>query len=518
MSEHVLGGRAAFARVRPVCLGDDGQVVDRGATSDLAFVTSENVITDRARRVRPGTRGTTLSMRSARSVTTFAAGAASILALTVASLGLPAQALQAQKPAAAPPEAAAPPAAQAAPAAPVNPLSESVAAVVNDEIVSSYDLMQRMRLLMATSGMQPTQENLPQIEQEALRSLIDEHLQMQELKRLEKQQKITIISTDKEVDEQIADIAQSNKMTADQLKQSLVQQGIGLETWRAQLRAESSWQSWIQGRYGSRLRIGEDQIKAYQKRLADAAAKPQYQVSEVFLDAARVGGMEVATNGAAQLLNQMQQGAPFAAVARQFSASATAANGGDVGWVSPGEMPPEVDAALEELRPGQLSKPIPVKDGVYIVYLRDKRAGSKTAIVDLKQVAVPLAADANEAQVAAATKLLTDLKPKITNCQTLESVAGKVDGLVAGDLGEAEITDLAPAFQEAAGKLDVGQVSDPIRTDAGMHLIAVCGKRQGGANAPSHDQIENRLRGQQLALISKRYLRDLRNQATIETR
>ena len=59
---------------------------------------------------------------------------------------------------------------------------------------------------------------------------------------------------------------------------------------------------------------------------------------------------------------------------------------------------------------------------------------------------------------------------------------------------------------------------DPIRTDAGMHLIAVCGKRQGGANAPSHDQIENRLRGQQLALISKRYLRDLRNQATIETR
>lgn len=459
-------------------------------------------------------------MRSARSVTTFAAGAASILALTVAGLGLPALALQAQQPAAAPPEAAAPPA-QAPAAAPqpaANPLSESVAAVVNDEIVSSYDLMQRMRLLMATSGMQATQENLPQIEQEALRSLIDEHLQMQELKRVEKQQKITIISTDKEVDEQIGDIAQGNKMSADQLKQQLVSQGIGLDTWRAQLRADSSWQNWIQGRYGSRLRIGEDQIKAYQRRLADAAAKPQYEVSEVFLDSARVGGMEVAANGAAQLINQMQQGAPFAAVARQFSGSASAANGGDVGWVSPGEMPPEVDAALEELRPGQLSRPIPVKDGVFIVYLRDKRAGSKTAIVDLKQVAAPLAADATEAQVAAATKLLTDLKPKINNCQTLEGAAAKVDGLVAGDLGEAEVTDLAPAFQEAANKLDVGQVSDPIRTDAGMHLIAVCGKRQGGANAPSHDQIENRLRGQQLALISKRYLRDLRNQATIETR
>ncbi|WP_181242544.1 peptidylprolyl isomerase [Caulobacter vibrioides] len=445
-------------------------------------------------------------------MTTFAAGAASILALTVASLGAPAMAQQ-QAPA-----EAAPPAAQApAPAAP-QPLSESVAAVVNDDIISSYDLMQRMRLLMATSGMQPTQENLPQIEQEALRSLIDERLQMQELKRVEKQQKITIISTDKEVEEQIGDIAQSNRLQPDQLKQQLVAQGIGLDTWRAQLRAESSWQSWIQGRYGSRLRIGEDQIKAYQRRLADAAAKPQYQISEVFLDSARVGGMEVAVNGASQLISQMQQGAPFAAVARQFSGSATAANGGEVGWVSQGEMPAEVDAALEQLRPGQLSVPIQVKDGVYIIYLRDKRAGSKTAIVDLKQVAAPLAADATPAQVDAATKLLNDLKPKITSCQTLEATAGKVDGLVAGDLGEAEITDLAPAFQEAANKLEMGQVSDPIRTDAGLHLIAVCGKRQGGANAPTHDQIENRLRGQQLALIAKRYLRDLRNQATIETR
>ncbi len=454
-------------------------------------------------------------MRSARSVTTFAAGAASILALTVASLAPP---VLAQDQAGAPPQVQAPPAAPQAAAPAPAPLSESVAAVVNDDIISSYDLMQRMRLLMATSGMQPTQENLPQIEQEALRSLIDERLQMQELRRVEKQQKITIISTDKEVDEQVADIAQANKMTAEQLKQSLVQQGIGLETWRAQLRADSSWQAWIQGRYGSRLRIGEDQIKAYQRRLAESAAKPQYQISEVFLDASRVGGMEVAMNGAAQLITQMQQGAPFAAVARQFSGSATAANGGDVGWVSQGEMPPEVDAALEQLRPGQLSRPIQVKDGVYIIYLRDKRAGSKTAIVDLKQVAAPLPADATQAQVDAAAKLLNDLKPKITSCQTLEATAAKVDGLVAGDLGEAEITDLAPAFQEAANKLDVGQISDPIRTDAGLHLIAVCGKRQGGANAPTHDQIENRLRGQQLALISKRYLRDLRNQATIETR
>jgi len=446
-------------------------------------------------------------MRSARSVTTFAASAASILALTVA--GFPAQARQATPLVDAPPAAAEPRA---------NPLSESVAAVVNDDIVSSYDLMQRMRLLMVTSGLQPTQENLPQLEQEALRSLIDEHVQMQELRRVEREQKITIISTDKEVDEEIENIAQGNKMNAQQLLASLSAQGVSADTWRAQIRAETSWQNWISGRYGSRLRIGEDQIKAFQRRMAESASKPQYQVSEVFIDAVRVGGSEVALNGARQLVTQMQQGAPFAAVARQFSAAATAANGGDAGWVSPGEMPAEVDAALEQLRPGQLSAPIQVKDGVYIVYLRDKRSGAKATLVDLKQVAVALPKDAPEADVQAATALLAGLKPKLTSCQTLEAEAGKVSGVVAGDLGEAEIGDLAPSFQEAANALNIGQVSDPIRTDAGLHLIAVCGKRQSGGGAPSHDQIENRLKGQQLALISKRYLRDLRNSATIETR
>ncbi|OZA71002.1 MAG: peptidylprolyl isomerase, partial [Sphingomonadales bacterium 39-62-4] len=274
----------------------------------------------------------------------------------------------------------------------------------------------------------------------SLRSLIDEQVQLQELRRVEKAQKITIISTDKEVDDQIDEIAKGNSanMTGAQLLAQLAAQGVGAETFRSQIRIDSSWQSWISGRYGSRLRVGEDQIKAYQRRLAESASKPQYQVSEVFIDAVRVGGMETAVNGATQLVAQMQQGAPFPAVARQFSSAATAANGGDAGWISPGEMPPEVDAALEELRPGQLSRPIPVRDGVYIIYLRDKRAGAKTALVDLKQVAYPLAADATAQQVEAANSALLALKPQITSCSTLEPAASKVDGLVAGDLGEAQ--------------------------------------------------------------------------------
>ena len=64
----------------------------------------------------------------------------------------------------------------------------------------------------------------------------------------------------------------------------------------------------------------------------------------------------------------------------------------------------------------------------------------------------------------------------------------------------------------------MGEVSDPIRTSAGMHLVAVCGRRAAGGGVTDKDQIERRLRGQQLSMIARRYMRDLRNSATIETR
>jgi peptidyl-prolyl cis-trans isomerase SurA len=451
----------------------------------------------------------TSSMTKARYAAGRSAWGAAIMAALMATAASAAMAQPSNAPAPAQAPAAAP--------AP-QPLSEAVAAVVNDDIISTYDLTQRTRLLLATSGAQPTNEVIAQFEREALSSLVDEHLQFQELHRVEKEQKMSVIATDEEVDDDLKNMAQQNNLTREQFVGAMTSQGIGEGTLRQQIRAQISWQRWIRGRYGSRLRIGEDQIKTTQQRLAADASKPQYAVSEVFIDAGRAGGMEQATKGAAQLVGQLQQGAPFPAVARQFSSSPTAAAGGDAGWITPGEMPPEVDAALEQLRPGQLSQPIPVKDGVYIIYLRDKRSGAGGTLVDLKQAAVPLGATASAADEAAARAKLEALRPTIKNCADMEAAAAKVPGVVAGDLGEAEVTDLAPQFREAASTLKVGEISQPIRTAAGLHLVAVCGKRASGGGAIDHDEVENRLFSQQLSMIARRYMRDLRNSATIETR
>ncbi|QUD88996.1 peptidylprolyl isomerase [Phenylobacterium montanum] len=409
--------------------------------------------------------------------------------------------------AAAPQEAAPPP----------NQLAEGVAAIVNDQIISTYDLRQRMRLLMVTSGVQPTQQALQQLQQEALRSLIDERLELQEIKREEKEQKFKIVADDDDVKHEIDRIASGNRMTGDQLLKALAGAGVGQDTMKEQIRAQMSWARWIQGRYGgSRMKVSQDQINAVLRQLQAEAAKPQFQISEIFLDASRVGGQNVAQDGANQLIAQLQKGAPFPAVARQFSSATTAANGGDAGWLAESQLQPEVREVVEQMRPGQLSAPIPVRDGVYIIYLRDKRSGSGSEMVNLKQAAISLPAGAPADQVEAARQKLIALKGQIKSCADVDAKAGKLDGVLAGDLGEADVKDLAPAFRDAIQGLTPGQVSDPIRTEAGLHLIAVCGRRQGGLELPSRDEIESRLEDQQLSLVSRRYLRDLKNSATIE--
>jgi peptidyl-prolyl cis-trans isomerase SurA len=226
----------------------------------------------------------------------------------------------------------------------------------------------------------------------------------------------------------------------------------------------------------------------------------------------------VAEDGAKQLIAQMQQGAPFSNVARQFSALPTAAAGGDAGWLAAADMKPEVRAAVEQMRPGQLSQPIPVAGGVYIVMLRQKREGADGVAVDLKQAAISLPQTASAAQVSKAESTLKALRARITGCANLEAVAGHAPGVIAGDLGVTEVKDLRPAFQTAVHALRVDEVSEPIRTDVGLHLIAVCSRRASGVQPVTREDITDRMRGEQLSMFSRRYLRDLRNSATIETR
>lgn len=440
-----------------------------------------------------------------------------IVGLISPSLAYP-QATPADAPPSPAPAAAAP---VAAPRPPTPGLNEAVAALINDDMISTYDLQQRMRLLILTSGVRPTPEVVQQIEQQALSTLTDEHLQMQELMRVQKRQKdnkSSLIANDKDVDEEIALLARQNNLTYEQLKTSFASAGVDIESLRQQVRVQISWQRLVSGMYGSRIHIGDDQVSTELRGLSAAASQPQYLISEIFIDAARAGGMAQAQAGAEQLIGQLQKGAPFPAVARQFSAAPTAANGGDAGWVSASQEPPEVGRVLDGLRAGQLSAPILSADGVYIVYLRDKQAAASQTLVSLKQLAIRLPKDAPEDQLAAATSTLATLRTQAKGCASLDALAAKTKGVIATDLGEAEISDLNGPFKTAAETLRQDELSQPIRTDVGLHLVAVCGRRSAGANIPTRAEIQNRMYAEQLQTMARRYLRDLKNSAAIETR
>ena len=402
-------------------------------------------------------------------------------------------------------------------ARPTPQVSGGVAALVNDDVISTYDLRQRALLLIVTSGVPATNENMPQIQEEALRSLVDEHLELQELHRLEREQKFEIIATDDEVSQALAQLAKDNNTSIDELRRQFGSVGLDLQTLREQLRVQISWNRMISGRYGTRVRVGDTQINRMLQRLKATSDQPRYLVSEIFIDASHAGGMTEAMNGAQQLIQQVQQGAPFGPVARQFSAAPTAASGGDMGWVSAAELPPELLTALEQMRPGQISQPIQVNDGVYILQLREKNAGGASVTVDLKQAAVRLTADAPADQVAAAQKTLADFAATTPTCANLEEKAKAYPAIVSGDLGKSDVKDLSADFRGPAEALALNQLSMPIRTPVGLHMLMVCERQTNKANVPSKDEVENRLYGQQLSMLSRRYLRDLRNSATIET-
>ena len=389
-------------------------------------------------------------------------------------------------------------------------LADGIVATVNDQIITGFDLRQRMLSVIAMSQVQPTEENLPAIQQQALQSLIEERLQAQEIGNYE-----TLIVSDEEVDREIAGMAQEAGTTPENYIAFLQQGGIRADALRAQLRTEIGWRELVGGRFNTRARVSRSQVEQTLRQLSEAAAKPQYLVGEIYLEAARVGGQQAAMNGAEQLVQQMVQGAPFQAVARQFSAAPSASRGGDAGWIVQGTVQPALQTALDALQVGQLSRPIPVEGGVYIVYMRDKRSGAATSLVTLKQAMIELPETAGEAEVAAATQRLESLRPSLTCDNILQRTTSEA-GLLGSDLGESDVANLAPQFQQVARSAEINSVSAPVRTPLGLHLLAVCGRRVGGADVPAYREVESRLQNQNLAMLARRYIRDLRADALIE--
>lgn len=388
--------------------------------------------------------------------------------------------------------------------------SHSIAAVVNDDIVTSHDLKQRILFMLATTGVDRSEESLARVQAQALKNLVDEKIQVQEAQKYEQE------ISPQEVDRSVARLIGRNGLDPQDVAQRLAEAGISLNTLRGQVEAEIAWQRIVNGLYGSRIRISDAQINETLNRLTANSSKESYNVAEIYIEATPdIGGIEGAMEGGKAMIAQVAQGAPFKLLAQQFSSAPSASNGGSVGWVREGELRPELNTALLQMEKGALSPPIQVPGGVYVIALIDKQTTETETLFKLKQVSY--LSESQDEKDAAKGKLLA-LKDKNFTCETLEADVESHEGLRSAEMGELKSSDLTEAILTKLAETSTGGMSDPIETPNGVAAIMVCERSVSGSDIPTRDEIEDRLMDQQLAQASKRHLRDLRRNATIVIR
>jgi len=393
---------------------------------------------------------------------------------------------------------------------------QRIAAVVNDEVISAYDLQRRLGLIIATAGPIQSREEMQRLQGQILRAMVDEKLQLQEARKND----ITI--SDAEVEDAFNMVAQSNKLSPKEFTAYLRQLGLGKSVLTDQIRAELAWRQLVSRRLRPSLNISDAEIEGVLERMKANTGKPEYLLSEIVLIIDTPSAEAETRQTAQRLVAQLRAGARFAVLAHQFSEAATAAVGGDLGWIQQGQLDPKIDAVLEKMPIGRVSDPIETADGFHIIKLRDRRKIMAVDELDvgltLKQIALPLAKDALPAEIEALKKRFASETRTITSCDDVPAVAKRLGSDDFGDIGKVRVRDLPANLQAAVKKVEKGHASEPIVTGPSLRVFIVCDRIEPKLVMPTFEAVENMLSQQKLAMMARRYLRDLRRDTIIDYR
>lgn len=393
---------------------------------------------------------------------------------------------------------------------------QRIAAVVNDDIVSMRDLRSRVRMVIVTSRLPATQETADRLAPQILRGLIDEQLQLQEAKR----QGLSV--TDAEMDRARSDLEVRNGLKPGQFQTFVGRLGVDPSTVERQLQTSLVWAKLVRRRFGNDVAISEEEVQESLDRLRADEGKTQKRVSEILLPIDTPGQDAEVRQLAKRLVEQLRAGARFGDVARQFSRAANASVGGDIGWVLPERLAPEIATAIETLEINQISEPIRTLFGYHIVRVTNTTvlAGPDpmAARVKLKQIFLPVPPNAGEAGRATQRGLAEAVAATAQDCADIDVLAEEVKSPASPDLGDFTIGELAPALREPVANLETGQVSDPIDLPNGVMVIMVCERQAAPSNLPTAETIRLQLESQRFEILAQRYLRDLRQSAFVEPR
>ena len=308
------------------------------------------------------------------------------------------------------------------------------------------------------------------------------------------------------------------------LERILKENRVPLAAMDAQLRTGIAWSKLIGRRIRPRITIGEDEIDEALAHIKNRQGQTEYQLSEVLL---AVDGPDEEANvrrTAERIIDQVKNGARFSAIARQFSQSATAAVGGDLGWIHEAEL----DRTLRDIVPGMaegaMSSPIKTVTGYRILRLEGIRkiaqSDAKPVMLDLRQIFLPLPGTAAPVDIEAQIDLAKTVRDTATSCVDFGNLAKEVGSPRPPNLGKFALTDLSPAIRAVVKDVDAGKISDPVKTPGGVLVLMVCGREGGGGEIklPERDDIADRLMQDRMSLSARRYMRDIRLAAVIDIR
>lgn len=440
-----------------------------------------------------------------------------------------------------------------------------IAAVVNDDIVTLHDVEARTRLVLAASNLRVSPEAVARVRPQVIRTLIDEKLQLQEGARAR------ITATDEEIQQGIQRIERQNNMPPGGFFSWLDQNGIDRATATEQIKVNIVWSKVMRRKYGRTVRVSDEEIDEVLAQREASKNTVESRVAEIFLAFNQPGQEDQVRATAERLIDQMRSGARFSEIARQYSESATAAVGGDVGWVSPGQLEPVLDEAVAKLQPGQLAGPIRTPSGIYVLLLIDRRRPGETPAdraqqaaqlraqqvaerrqarlppatsVVLRQIVIQVRPSDSAAEKERKAKLATELSRTLDGCQDMAERGRKIPGSLSGNLGRVKISDLPEQLRAPISTQPIGKPTPPLQSQAGLIVLMVC-ERTAPAQAPepppapapapvaeaseaapsaaasaeeAREEVAEFLTRQRLNLIALRVIRDLRRTAFIDIR
>ncbi|GHU11819.1 chaperone SurA [Alphaproteobacteria bacterium] len=394
-----------------------------------------------------------------------------------------------------------------------------IAAIINDEIITFYDLESRVKFVLLSIGEDVKDNMKAKVYKEVLDEIINEKLKMQYIRKIAPKGITSKKELDESVNDAISDMAKQMNKSPEEFMKMLQSKGINPNVIRSQIEVSLCWGEYIRLRFGKNVDISASELNRICNMVKEKFTQESYCVHRMFFPFSKQSDEAAAASHANNILNMLRNGADFGNLARQFSKSADARKGGELGWVFHGQLSPEEEAALKGMSVGSYAI-AKSRKGYFVLYLQDKRESGERSLTDLGlvQVIMPFAQEKPSKDVVdQLMSYINDLTRTSRNARAFIAKAKESGIMGVSDESHSTLEAMQPQFKSLLSSIPQNGFSKPILVDAGILVVCVMNKKVTTLKEPSRDEIKRQKINEKLTIFSERELQDLRKKAVIRT-